>query len=701
MMRAISPLKSIGGFPQRVMGFDTETHADVADALIQRQRLTLGWSSFQDFRSMQSPESKEFRSASEFWDEVESRTVPTDAARFKINDENMLYVVAHNAGYDMMVLETERELEARGWELAEAPVYPRPLYLEFIRDGHRFVLMNLANFYGMIPLAKIGKALGFPKGEPSGCGTCKHCVKGNAVICPMYRPENGCVPGSAAWEDMTTYCQRDTEIVVKAMREWNRFCQINQCGPFRFTAAGQAQAAFRFNDVADPKHDAENAIFPPDNPRVQKLERDSYHGGLTDVWRRGEFNHADLDDRHKVDGTGFKKVDVNSMHPSQMATQLYPKKMIAYASNQMLRSLSPEARVAKLTSALNQGFGVVARVIIDTSRVSSPDVRWLATAPTNRDGKLIYPVGRFESVLTTREAEVCLKVGTVADVVEIAVYEMADLFSGYIARFNALKVKYSKEGNEVFRQISKMFLNNLYGKFGQMNPVSVDVGEEMEAELLRDMRASGKHEDVYKGPEDEKITVKRFMGHISVSKGDREEGSSSFCAIAAHIVADSRVKILELRALAGYDEAYYADTDSLIVTEVGFRNLEDAGVIDDTELGKLALEEESQEIRIAAPKDYTFNDHTKRKGVSAKAEIVGYALGRAANGEFMDRRDERFEGSFPIFRQVAFRSMTGAERAGDLNTAVITLVEKIATGAYNKGEVNPESGWVHPFEILD
>jgi hypothetical protein len=602
----------------------------------------------------------------------------------------MLYVVAHNAGFDLMVLEAERELESRGWSLVGTPIYPKPLYLEFEKEGRRFILMNLANLYGFIPLSKIGNSLGFPKGEPAGCGSCGFCRQGTTVLCPSFRPENGCVPGSTSWVDLSSYCRRDTEIVVRAVQKWNEFCLVNECGPFRFTAAGQAMAAFRSNWVVDPDVDPGGALYPPDNVAVQRLERASYHGGLTDVWRRGEFTHPS-------DGT-FKKVDVNSMHPSQMATQLYPRKLLAYGSAGTLGRLDPAGRVLKLADAVDGGYGVVARVSIDTDRGDSADSRGTALAPVSLDGKLIYPSGRFESVLTTREAAVCLSAGIIADVHELAVYELADLFSGYVERFNALKEQYSREGNEVFRQISKMFLNNLYGKFGQLTPVDMELSPEMLADLTSDWPA-GKHSDRYVRRDGPDITVRRFMGHVSASEGRTKESSTSFCAIAAHIVADSRVALMSARRLAGMDEALYADTDSMVVTETGFANLLAAGVVDDNRLGFWKLEEESSSCELRAPKDYRFGEHNKRKGIRFGAELAGWASDRAVDGSFVGWSAVPGPDLYPVWRQTQFRSLVGALRAGDANSAVVSTVLKFAKGGYTKGVPDPESGWVFPLRL--
>ena len=380
-----------------------------------------------------------------------------------------------------------------------------------------------------------------------------------------------------------------------------------------------------------------------------------------------------------------------------MASRLYPRKLLAFASRGTLSRLPADERVGKLSGVLADGLGVVARVLIDTDLPVSPDPRWTAVAPVSLEGKLVYPSGRFESVLTTREAEAALKVGVIADVVEVAVYELADLFSGYVARFNALKEQYSLEGSEVFRQISKMFLNNLYGKFGQLTPVDMDVSAE-DLEALTESWAPDEHFRGYRSPDGRQIEVRRFMGHVSASEGRKKECATSFCAISAHIVADSRLMLRQARAFAGYDHTYYADTDSMIVDEPGYERMLEAGIIDDARLGFWKLEEEAQNVEVRAPKDYTFGGVVKRKGIRHDAVLVGFARARADDGSFVGWSASPGEGLYPVWRQSQFRSLVGALRRGDADTAVVLTVLKIATGAYSKG-VPAEDGWVYPLRL--
>lgn len=699
MSRPIGPLKTSGGYPNRILGFDTETHAHDPNAAAQRQVLTLGYTAYQDLRDMSKPDVREFASAGEFWDLVEQLAVECKPPRYAINDPEMLYVAAHNAGFDIMVLAAERELRERGWQLSATPIYPRPLYLEFERDGARFTVINLANLYGYVPLADIGDTLGFPKGSPAGCGRCRRCRDGQQVTCRLYRPENGCVPGSPAWKDLATYCARDAEIVVRAIRAWIAFCVDNDAGPFRFTAPGQAMAAWRSNFAPDAETEPHKAIYAPDHPAVQALERDSFHGALSDVWRRGTFRHADLDARHITEGRGFVKLDVNSMHPSQMAVRKYPRALLAYASRGALHHLTPAQRIAKLKRALDEGRGVTARVLIDTDLVPAPDVRFLATAPVKVEGKLLYPVGQFEAVLTTREAQECLTIGTIADVMEFAVYDMADHFSGYVRRFAGLKEKATRDGDEVTRALAKSFLNNLYGKFGQLDAVEMRVDERQRGQLARELTEKGAAVEVYAREDQPDITVRKFMGHLSVTEGRRREAHTAFCAIAAHIVADSRYLLRQLRAVAGYDETYYGDTDSLIVTEAGYRNLVDAGLVDDAELGKLKLEGFAADVELLAPKHYRFGRIVRRKGISARAVPAGYAVSRMHAGAWLERSAKQTEGTFPIYRQPQFRTLNGALRDGDPNTAVVENIEKMTTGKYTKGEINSETGWITPLRL--
>ena len=75
--------------------------------------------------------------------------------------------------------------------------------------------------------------------------------------------------------------------------------------------------------------------------------------------------------------------------------------------------------------------------------------------------------------------------------------------------------------------------------------------------------------------------------------------------------------MLSLLELAGIENCFYMDTDSLIVNEDGYQRLGVA--IDNLKLGHLKVEGVSDHLEIYAKKAYSFGSKTTIKGVKKKA----------------------------------------------------------------------------------
>jgi len=82
------------------------------------------------------------------------------------------------------------------------------------------------------------------------------------------------------------------------------------------------------------------------------------------------------------------------------------------------------------------------------------------------------------------------------------------------------------------------------------------------------------------------------------------EASNSFVAIASFVTAYARCYLWELIEKAGEENVLYMDTDSLFVTKKGYENLKD--YLDNKELGKLKLEDVTEDLTIWGAKLYKF-----------------------------------------------------------------------------------------------
>lgn len=179
------------------------------------------------------------------------------------------------------------------------------------------------------------------------------------------------------------------------------------------------------------------------------------------------------------------------------------------------------------------------------------------------------------------------------------------LFKGFVDYMSEKKIEYDKKHkNDPFkRNMYKLVLNNLYGKFG----------EKKEKETL------------YKQLDNN--------GHW-LNTGDTEEfsyikekiGKYFYPPIALFVTSYARVKMISFINLINWKNVLYMDTDSIhTFSSKAKKILENNNCIDNSELGKLKLEEKCFAEKTLSPKKYSYYDtdnnfNTKCAGLPDKAQ---------------------------------------------------------------------------------
>lgn len=426
---------------------------------------------------------------------------------------------------------------------------------------------------------------------------------------------------------MFIYCKRDVEIMIAAWRKLFRFLHENDLGNFSKTIASQAFAAYRHRFMKTPIHIHTNEY-------AIGMERASYHGGRTEAYYIGNAPKQE-----------YFMLDVNSMYPSVMKENEYPVQISRIYKNISMQTAKMYLRA----------FAMTARCLVKTDE---------PVFPVKQDAKLIFPTGIFETVLTTREIEYAIKNNMLRKIYSAVLYQKGNIFSEYVDYFYNLRLKYKNENDESFSYLCKLFLNSLYGKFGQRNEQYAKIGNNPNTPngLFRyfDMK------------KDSYVTERRMNGIIEESIGVIE-GHDSFVAIAAHITADARMKLWGLIKECRMRNIFYCDTDSLIVNSIGYKRL--AKYIG-FHLGQLSIKEQSDILSIHGAKDYTFGCETVLKGIRKDALQID---------------DSTYE-------QVRFEGIAGAMRNMRTDKMIISNVRKHLSRNYDKGTIL-KNGRVVPFRI--
>lgn len=435
---------------------------------------------------------------------------------------------------------------------------------------------------------------------------------------------------TATDEELLVRCREDVRILRGIWESWETFCDENDLGSFAPTAPGQTFNAFRHRFMGTP-------IYIHANEEATEIERGSYYGGRVECFWLG-----------KVPGETFYKLDINSMYPYVMRENPVPI---------MFKGVLRDVKQTTLEKIIDR-YALIAECYIDTKD---------PFYPKRVDGKLCWPTGVFKTNLATPELRLALESGDLVGVGRVCVYESEIIFRSFVDHFYALRSRYKSDGNRIFEQLTKLMLNSLYGKFGQR-------GETWKRNDTIHFPQDGWVQD-YDIDSGKVIRGYQICEHFweILPAG---ESCHSFVAIASHVTAYARMHLLRLMRLAGLENVFYVDTDSLIVNRLGFTRLREWQ--DSKRLGSLKLEDTVKTLEVIAPKAYSTEHEEKRKGIPKSARTVS-------------------PGSFEYMQ---WQGIKGALHAGHLDRVIVKPAVRTYTGRYLKGQTS-SSGSVSPLRVWE
>jgi len=384
------------------------------------------------------------------------------------------------------------------------------------------------------------------------------------------------------------------------------------------------------------------------------LERESYSGGRTEAFFIGEY----------VGHVGH--FDVNSLYPSVMRGNLFPGAFY-------FEEPKGKWTMSKYKQTKEYGRDIIAQVIVETDE---------PVYPYHGNERLVFPVGRFPTVLCGPELDYAMAHGHIQEWGKVQVYHMAELFTAYIDEFYHLRLRYLAEGDDFRAMMCKVgLLNSLYGKFGQRT----SDWEETKAKY-----GEGFNDGIFYIADAEtgkKIRYRKVGDRVESRSKVRDESWGANCAIASYVTSYARMKLWNgVLAAGGLQEVFYIDTDSLFLTKQGEDNLSNSGLCDGGETKELGLwhPEESQDgITIWGAKDYVFGEERKIKGIRKKAVEIAYDI----------------ETKTPnVFEQLQFVSLKGALNGGHPNEMRIKTIRKELSRVYTKGKVT-STGRIEPLVL--
>jgi len=463
-------------------------------------------------------------------------------------------VAAHNLSYDLRLTGALEELPALGWELKGFSLDGVRCWARWQR-GRRGLTMVDSMSYLPKSLATVGKTLGLRKLK---------------------------LPAQDDFEDLWMgRCRRDVEILRASMLRLLDWLEANELGSFRLTGPAQAQAAFRH------KYMAEKTLLSHSDQPTLDAERRSAYTGRAEVWRHGR-------------------------HPGYLYEWDYK---LAYAH--LARRLQLPARfvghryapTAEDMARLGQKYALLADVDVQTE---------LPLVPTEHDGRILWPVGKFNSQLWDVELRLLDLYDQPYRIKQVRLYKREPLLAEW-ATWIIGELDGDPPAAAPFEQIVlKAWSRTLIGRFGLRYPKlelhSIEPDNKVDYRPLLDLETGA-------------VSTLIQIGNKRYEQTGVEEGTDSTPAVMAYIMAASRFTLWATMESVGLDHVYYVDTDSLIVDQAGHQRLLDqerAG-----RRGDFRFKRRLHDVELVAPRVILEDGAPKIAGLSKQAVRTGKRTYRA------------------------------------------------------------------------
>jgi hypothetical protein len=525
-------------------------------------------------------------------------------------------IFAHNTKFDLKMVDGFNQLTKNGYTIKKFYNKGKVFLLHAIKNGKTLKFWDTGNYF-QSKLKDIGHDIGIEKMEIDF----EKCTK----------------------KELSEYCLNDVKICQGAVETLMDFLQEYQLSILKPTAASLSLNCFRhafYNPEKQP-------IYIHAHEKAISLERQSYKGGITDCFKIGRFKAP------------IAKLDKNSMYPSTMLNKM-PVKLIYYKEDGL-----------HLYEILNDEIEKKENHIIAEVEITlSKEKAYILTSIGKGKRGFIY--GTFIESLTTPELEWVKKHGSINKCFKIALYEKQDIFTKYVDFFYAKKTEWKNE-KPAFCMIAKLFLNSLYGKFGQRGSEYEELN--FKPPIFDENTEGFENRRMYMVLDGDVVSINylRIGEKYMIVKKTNASSYDSFVAISSMITGYARIQMADLILKVGRENLLYMDTDSLMIYADSMSLLKDE--IDDKQIGKLKFEGIIEDSVIIRPKWYMDGEKITCKGLKKDAVIV-----------FEDNKElwilqDQWDGM--------------AKHLNESNLQYVDTILKIFSKQYDKGHVI--DGIVHPF----
>lgn len=465
----------------------------------------------------------------------------------KARKGSRLIVVAHNLAYDLRIAQAFTILPAMGWVADKIKLDPGCASVHWMKDGATIQMIDLYSFVSM-PLQDIGLAVNLPKYDMPEC--------------------------EATELDWLAYCRRDVEILQAAFWRIINFVRDENLGNWQPSGSGQAFSAWRHRFF-------EENILVGNDESVRYLEREAAWTGRCEVWQHGTMRNGP-----------FVEWDYQMAYGNVATSDYLPVAAKAVKSTmtiEKVRRYYPKVMV-------------LARVRITTLE---------PTVPTKSDGKIVWPIGTFETTLWAPELLLAHSRGATVEFLESRLYATKPALKRFMEWAIDCANGNGPGEDAIVRSVCKQWTRSLVGRLGMHYHSWQPFAESNDSDCVL---IDGVDLDT-----GESFRLMR-IGTKIMRQSELLEFPDGTPAIMSFVMSEMRVRLYDAMLVAGLENVLYIDTDSLIVTGEGSSRLDAA-----TKSGKLPglrAKHSYAHIDLWAPRQIMVDTTLKAAGVSKRAKRV-------------------------------------------------------------------------------
>lgn len=515
--------------------------------------------------------------------------------------KNRTVLWAHNLAYDLRVGGALLELPRLGWTLTAHNLSNQGCWLNWRKGTASLVMVDSASVFP-VSLAQVGEYFGLGKPE---------------------LPQHD--DGRELWE---ARCLADVAILAAAIKAYIGWIESDDLGNWQQTGAGQSWATYRHRFMR-------HKLLSHADDRALRAERRAMWTGRCEAYWHGAIKYQVT---HEWDLTlAYCRI----VRDEPVPTRLIGPMPSGYPWQRRLDT---------------PGMAILAEVEINTE---------VPIVPTEVDGYIAWPTGRFRTTLWGPEIRRALDVGASVTVLAGWLYRSELALSDWAAW---LMARLEDETGRIpvwQKVILKHWARALVGRFAMTYTSWELVAQAPELNVRR-----VQFYDTRTHQEGELLQI----GDQLFRKSGVEEWQHSMPAITGYVMSVARVRLWDIMSACPSQSVLYCDTDSIITTD---RHHDAVKAVADSAIGHgLRLKRSWDGFAIWGPRQIVTGEVTRIAGIPKRARMVS--------------RD--------TFVGQVWESLEAGTRRGHFDRVVITPRQWKLKGI-DRRRAGTGVGWTHPHRI--